>query len=45
MARVFTLASGSSGNSTYIGDAKSGVLVDIGLSFSKTKLGIFSDSQ
>ena len=40
MARVFTLASGSSGNSTYIGDIKSGVLVDIGLSFSKIKEGL-----
>ena len=40
MARVFTLASGSSGNSTYIGDAVSGVLVDIGLSFSKAKAGL-----
>lgn len=40
MARVFTLASGSSGNSCFIGDAVSGVLVDIGLSFSKTKAAL-----
>ena len=40
MARVFTLSSGSSGNSTYIGDAVSGVLVDIGISLSKIKSGL-----
>ena len=37
MARVLTLSSGSSGNSCYIGDANSGVLVDIGISFSKIR--------
>lgn len=42
MARVFTLSSGSSGNSTYIGDSVSGVLVDIGLSFSKTRSALES---
>jgi len=42
MARVFTLSSGSSGNSSFIGDAKSGILVDIGLSFSKIKAGLSS---
>ena len=40
MARVFTLQSGSSGNSTFVGDAESGILVDIGLSFSKAKAGL-----
>lgn len=40
MARVFTLQSGSSGNCTFVGDAQSGILVDIGLSFSKTKVGL-----
>ncbi|MBQ8868210.1 MAG: MBL fold metallo-hydrolase [Oscillospiraceae bacterium] len=42
MARVFTLQSGSSGNCTFVGDAESGVLVDIGLSFSKSKAGLES---
>ncbi len=37
MARVFTLSSGSSGNSAFVGDAKSGILIDIGISFSKVK--------
>lgn len=40
MARVFTLSSGSSGNCAYIGDAQSGILVDIGLSFSKIKAAL-----
>ncbi len=40
MARVFTLSSGSSGNSTFVGDAESGILVDAGISFSKIKAGI-----
>lgn len=37
MARVFTLSSGSSGNCAYIGDAKSGILVDMGKSFLRVK--------
>ena len=37
VARVFTVLSGSNGNCTYIGDAKSGILIDIGVSFSKLK--------
>ena len=32
MARFFTLASGSSGNSAYIGSSDAGVLVDVGIS-------------
>ncbi len=32
MSRIFTLASGSSGNCTYIGCGKSGILVDAGIS-------------
>lgn len=40
MARVFTLSSGSSGNSAYVGDAQSGILVDIGISFLKMKTSL-----
>ena len=40
MARVFTLSSGSSGNSAFVGDAKSGILIDIGISFSKVKTAL-----
>ncbi|MBQ1263547.1 MAG: MBL fold metallo-hydrolase [Oscillospiraceae bacterium] len=40
MARVFTLQSGSNGNCTFVGDAESGILVDIGLSFSRAKAGL-----
>lgn len=32
MARFFTLASGSSGNSTYLGSASRGILIDAGIS-------------
>lgn len=35
MARVLSLGSGSSGNSFFVGDAAGGVLIDVGLSFSK----------
>ena len=37
MARVFTLSSGSDGNCAYIGDAKSGILIDLGISLKKLK--------
>jgi len=37
MARVFTLSSGSDGNCAYIGDAESGILIDLGISFKKLK--------
>lgn len=37
MARVFTLSSGSDGNSSFIGDGKCAVLIDAGISFSKIK--------
>lgn len=37
MARVFTVSSGSNGNCTYIGDAESGILIDVGVSFSRLK--------
>lgn len=40
MARVFTLSSGSDGNCTFVGDAKSGILVDVGISFSRVKSGL-----
>lgn len=32
MGKIFTLASGSSGNCTYIGQGKNGLLVDVGIS-------------
>ena len=40
MARVFTLSSGSSGNCAFVGDATSGILVDIGISFLKAKTAL-----
>ncbi len=40
MSRICTLYSGSSGNSTYIGSAKSGILIDIGKSFRATKIAL-----
>lgn len=43
MARVFTLSSGSSGNCTFVGDAESGVLIDIGISFLKART-MFEDA-
>ncbi len=37
MARVFTLSSGSDGNCSFIGDARSGILIDLGISFKRIK--------
>ncbi len=44
MARVLTLSSGSSGNSVFAGDAQSGVLIDIGISFKSLK-ALLEDAQ
>ena len=40
MARFFTLSSGSNGNSSFVGDGKSGILVDVGISFLKICKGL-----
>ena len=37
MARICPLFSGSSGNSTYIGGASGGILIDAGMSFKMIK--------
>ena len=43
MAKFFPLFSGSEGNSTYIGDANGGVLVDAGVSFKRIKTALEGD--
>ena len=40
MAKFFPMFSGSEGNSTYIGDADGGVLVDAGVSFKRIKASL-----
>ena len=42
MAKFFPMFSGSDGNSTYIGDAEGGVVVDIGVSFKRFKTALCS---
>mgnify|MGYP003426531194 CR=1 FL=1 len=44
MARVFTVSSGSNGNCTYIGDAESGILIDVGVSFSRVKNALLENN-
>ena len=40
MARVISLGSGSSGNCFFVGDAESGVLIDVGISFKAIKTAL-----
>ena len=40
MARVLSLGSGSSGNCFFVGDANSGVLIDVGISFKAIKAAL-----
>ena len=42
MAKFFPMFSGSKGNSTYIGGASGGVLVDVGVSFKRIKTALCS---
>ncbi len=44
MSKIFTLASGSSGNCTYIGCGKTGVLIDAGISAKSIQEGLSSIS-